>query len=150
MLFSSGFHCATTDLCRSFSRAIRGLTCWNSNVPGDLRVDRGLMVFPENTPQPKSVNKPEVRQHNSKHQRNDKVWANHIFLHSVSCHQAPQSHSYSRRLFEPDGIYDASAMPMLRAFCKSLIGKDISAITRRLGRIENLKTRKSVEGFSES
>src|SRR5436190_24269430 len=55
------------------------------------------MVFPENTAQPKTVNKPEVRQHNSKHQRNNNVFANHIFLHSVSCHQAPLSHSYSWR-----------------------------------------------------
>ena len=39
----------------------------------------GLWVFLENMAQPQMVNKPEVRQHNSKHQQRDKVCANHNF-----------------------------------------------------------------------
>ena len=43
------------------------------------RADRGLVVFLENMAQPKMVNKPEVKQHHSKHQRSDKVYGSHIF-----------------------------------------------------------------------
>ena len=51
-------------------------TATENHDPG---VDRGPMVFVENMAQPKMVNKPEVRQHNSKNQRSDKVCANHSF-----------------------------------------------------------------------
>jgi hypothetical protein len=45
----------------------------------DPRLDRWLMVFPENVAQPKTVNQPEVRQHNSNHRQKDNVRANHGF-----------------------------------------------------------------------
>ena len=51
----------------------------------DLRVDRRFIVFRENMSQPKMVNKPEVRQHHSKHQQSDNVCANHNFRFICSC-----------------------------------------------------------------
>jgi hypothetical protein len=107
------------------------------------------MVFAENTAQPKTVNKPEVRQHNSKHQRNDKVRANHIFVSFGQCDQAPHPHSYSWRPFDPDGTYNAPAMPTPGSFSKRLMAGGL--VQEHAGKlwVENLKTREIVENLSE-
>ena len=107
------------------------------------------MVFAENTAQPKTVNKPELGQHNSKHQRNDKASVNHIFASFGQCHQAPQSHAYSWRSFDPDGIYDAPAMPMLSDSVRSLLAGILPPGHAGRAHVKNLKTREIVEDLLE-